>query len=597
MDVKEVLFETLWESPSSLLAKLKWSLEISLKCMLDQPEKPDMQTVLELMEKSSADCLTLTIKILKDLPRLDLVHELSQADFVHKNKDTIQKILKTLKSLTCAEYKKLISSLENELAHIWKQRLDGADLLQVVELMELMFTQDPAVLTKKALEKMGRRDLMDKLSYRISAAKDTSDAEEHIYKTLSRLSLREFKQFMVCSEMYLPNISELQEANCWNIVDLMETNSFKNCVESTEKVFKRMERPDLVYKLSHSTSATTEKMAIKKHIWKTLRGLALAELRIFKDCLRMYLPHIPLSQLENADCKEVVEMMELNNHQQCVTITQEVLKWMERPDLADKLSDPTSRTSEILTTKACIWETLKDLSDSEFDTFSWHLKMYLPQISESELQEADFQSIVRLMEMSLHRNCVEITQQALRKINRLDLVQRLSDVTSQNYGSIGMLMEVADLMDGSIERSESMSYKKPTLRGRKHGTGRRKYVFNQRSGHVLDPHCILDQKVEEMESVIAGLLDTLGGLSDVELQMFQSKLTNLLHLTRTLSLDMEPQETVFWIVQHYGQQSLEVVMDVFVDMGQTDVAQRLKVRYSEHAEHAGKRAPFYMYSP
>lgn len=438
MDMKKLLREILSQLNSSSFEGFKLGLKTTLHYFLGQLQNAD--SAVGLMQKSSADCLELTLKILKDIPRHDLVHKLGQDYFNSKNKgtmDTQRIILETLKELTFPEYNTFTSALEIELANIWKQRLDNADLSQVIQLMVTMCSQDPVVLTKRILDKMGRTDLTSRLSYLTSTAKDTTHAQKSISKMLNNLNYIEYKQFKHHLTSYLPHIAvrELEKVNR-QIVALVERNSYHNCVEMTERILKRMERPDLaVNTLSRSISADT----FTDCIWMTLNNLDSAELKMFTDFLRTYLPHIPDRQLPKA---EMIKIMELNIQKDCAKMTKSIFKEMDRPDLLTMLLDHISETQESRTTRKCVLNVLKDLTSTEFNTFKHHLEKKLPHISVGELQEAGFKTVVLLMERNLCQNYLEITQKLLMRINRPDLVQESASLTDstivtdrfQNFG-------------------------------------------------------------------------------------------------------------------------------------------------------------------
>ena len=85
-------------------------------------------------------------------------------------------------------------------------------------------------------------------------------------------------------------------------------------------------------------------------------------------------------------------------------------------------------------------ETLKDLTDDELREFKWYLKQ--PDILEgnktikvSELQNADRRDTVDLMVNTCGLDgALKVTKKVLEKISRNDLVQNLSDISSEPEG-------------------------------------------------------------------------------------------------------------------------------------------------------------------
>ncbi|XP_053193567.1 uncharacterized protein LOC128377748 [Scomber japonicus] len=80
--------------------------------------------------------------------------------------------------------------------------------------------------------------------------------------------------------------------------------------------------------------------------------------------------------------------------------------------------------------------TLKDLTEEEFEEFKWHLKhgslAGYQTIKESQLENAERQDIVGLMVKTYQLpGAVEATKKLLKMINRNDLLQSLSDISSR----------------------------------------------------------------------------------------------------------------------------------------------------------------------
>ncbi len=78
-------------------------------------------------------------------------------------------------------------------------------------------------------------------------------------------------------------------------------------------------------------------------------------------------------------------------------------------------------------------ETLKDLSDDDLEKFK-HVLLYskvkegLPRIPSMEV--SDRVQIVELIVKTYGQQCVEVTMEVFKKMNRRDLLQKLSDIIS-----------------------------------------------------------------------------------------------------------------------------------------------------------------------
>ncbi|XP_054907718.1 NACHT, LRR and PYD domains-containing protein 3-like isoform X2 [Poeciliopsis prolifica] len=81
-------------------------------------------------------------------------------------------------------------------------------------------------------------------------------------------------------------------------------------------------------------------------------------------------------------------------------------------------------------------ESLEDLGDREFKKFKWYLQQaeFLKTISsipKCQLESSDREDTVDLMVQTYSRQCVEVARMVLQRINRNDLVQRLSNAASK----------------------------------------------------------------------------------------------------------------------------------------------------------------------
>lgn len=85
-----------------------------------------------------------------------------------------------------------------------------------------------------------------------------------------------------------------------------------------------------------------------------------------------------------------------------------------------------------MTAKKMLLETLNDLSSEELDRFKSLIELEedFPPISRRRLKVANEKDTVELMVETYSRGSVEFTKKVLTKMNRTDLVQRLSDITS-----------------------------------------------------------------------------------------------------------------------------------------------------------------------
>ncbi|KAL3980140.1 beta-galactoside alpha-2,6-sialyltransferase (sialyltransferase 2) [Sarotherodon galilaeus] len=180
-------------------------------------------------------------------------------------------------------------------------------------------------------------------------------------------------------------------------------------------------------------------------------------------------------------------------------------------------------------------QTLEDLSDQDLKEFMWFLQFTcfqksLPQFPPSRNRK----HIVNAMVQTCGHQSVEVTIDVFRDMKRTDLVQRLSESSS----------------------------------------GLKEKLF-------VDEHwAVLSQKVETLASVIELILETLAGLSYWEFEVFKEVLCKIHYkhysdIPRIIYMRTDLQDTVFFMVQTYGEQSVEKTMEGLNEMKRTDLAQRL----------------------
>nr|XP_024656504.1 uncharacterized protein LOC112432099 isoform X2 [Maylandia zebra] len=372
----------------------------------------------------------------------------------------------------------------------------------------------------------------------------------------------------------------LKTANTQDVVKLMEETYRGESVEETRKALMKMNRTDLVQRLSDKQfpplSQRVETMeSLIELLLETLADLRGSEVRDFIEILRREggsMSSMSLSEMSHLqdvqDVQDVVFLMVRTFGQQSVEKIVEVLKEMERTDLAQRLTDSSSEAQnkhldehlsalihKVVTMAAVtdlLLETLEDLSDQDLKEFMLFLQFTCFQKSLPQIKlRTDRRGIVNDMIDKLGHQSVEVIREVLTDMQRTDLVQRLSE-SSSGLKAAGSSAEGFD-----VEETE-----------------KEKHSEDERWPALI-------HKVETMESVIELLLETLDGLNDRELHEFKLNLQEI-HLHQYYSvfswvwyMRTNLQHTVFLMVQTYGQQSVEKTMEVLKEMKRTDLAQRL----------------------
>ncbi|XP_049900901.1 uncharacterized protein LOC126390570 [Epinephelus moara] len=507
---------TSWREPSFLFVSQR--RQINMKDRL-----VDM-----MLKKCGQQSVEVTIEVLTDMNRTDLMQRLSETSSGHKAAGSsaeafgvsttqgekhcvdehwpalIQKVetmacviellLETLVGLSDGELKILKRVLCRRFSDSTLILLKIEDRQVIVFLIVLAYGQQSVEKTKEVLKKMTKTDLVQRLSHSSSQSKKKR-LDEHrsaliqkvatmavvkqlLLETLNSLSdkeLEEFKKFLmwiICQKKLKAMSSPITlTTDRAEIVDLMLQTYSQQSVSLTREAVKKMNRTDLMQRLSKPSSeleekhsvdehqtAVLEKAAVKQILLETLKDLSSKELEKIKWLLQFTqfqkgLPRTSWKQLYWADStKELVDLMVQTCGQQSVEVTKEVFMDMNRTDLVKKLSVMSSRMKEkhpsewlqkVVTMTSLmdkLFETLKDLSYTELKQFKHVLqhttvKKGLPKISRQRMETASRDEIVELMVEIYGKQSVEVTRRVLMEMNRIDLVERLSEGSSGPSGS------------------------------------------------------------------------------------------------------------------------------------------------------------------
>ncbi|KAM8734560.1 uncharacterized protein AB9X84_023336 [Acanthopagrus schlegelii] len=433
------------------------------------------------------------------------------------------------------------------------------------------------------------------LRKQIKDQKKETTSTQRLCETLTDLSTEELEKFksLIELEKGFPLFSrkQLKMTKTPDIVELIVETYRQDCLELTKSVLKKMNRIDLVQRLTDteekhrpSLIQRVETMeSVVEQLLETLKYLSDAELKKFQDILAPLSSHErygsllsfqaaaernPLIMLGTTDMKTIVLCMMQAYSQQTVEMTKEVLNEMERTDLVQRLSDSSFRPKQNFSmdrhmsalihkaatmgaVKELLLETLNDLSYEEQMNFTWFLqftffKRSLPLILGKTIWWGQ-KDWVKVTVETCGEESLEVIKQVFIDMNRIDLVQRLSESSSPPKGSSAEVFGV------------------DTTEGEKQS---------------LDEHWpALISKVEMMESVTELLLETLKYLSDTELKEF-IKVLRKTDFHRNLDIPWslvgrDRQQAVFTLMLSHGQQSVEMIKGILEKMKRTDLVQRL----------------------
>ncbi|CAJ1062824.1 uncharacterized protein LOC117822369 [Xyrichtys novacula] len=307
----------------------------------------------------------------------------------------------------------------------------------------------------------------------------TKEEVKHFTKILLRA---DFKRLNSYSYQFQLLRTEYQE-----IVFLIVTALGQHSVETTREVLKNMKRTDLLQRLTDASSRSKKghpdeprpaliqkvamMVAVRQMLLDTLHCLSEEELQNFTELLQQRIFQMNLRPTAHVkrlsgDREEKVDLMLKIYGQQSVKLTREILEEMKRTDLTQMLSETSSESKgktsfiKMLSTitnqnnrinllkysfvitniknndftmtadHQQLLETLGELSVGELEKFK-HVLQYtkmkgLPKIPRDRLETTDKLETVKLMVEIYGEQSVEVTRDVLKRIYRMELVQKLS---------------------------------------------------------------------------------------------------------------------------------------------------------------------------
>ncbi|XP_032415282.1 uncharacterized protein LOC116717785 isoform X3 [Xiphophorus hellerii] len=428
------------------------------------------------------------------------------------------------------------------------------------------------------------------------------ETSELLAETLKQLSLEEFAEFRTLAEAEpsLVTSSHLKAAKVQDVVDLMVKSS-GGCVEAVRTVLMKMDRLDLVERLSATDSGAKDKLSVgEEHpsldqrveklsrdfylLLETLKDLSDDEVQEFKRFLRDSVCRRFLSRhqyrlqetsyprkmfgsfrhedlekqpiwMESKDLQDVVIFIIQTHRKESIMVTRDVLERINRMDLVQRLSSssasremPLGKQSDLIhkvatmaAAKDVLLETLEDLNEPEF----MELKLLL--------QFTNFQ-----------RNIPLISWDELYYADRTRMVEHLVDKCGKQ--SVDVIREV--LLD--LNRTD-LALRLPETSS----TSKEKLSLKLNSAYV--------QKVEKLEFVTELLLETLGQLRWREICRFL-EITNMEfhHDSRFMPFWAFPnvRYIVVGFVLTYFHQSVKKTLDALKEMKKDGLIKKLSDRSS-----------------
>ncbi|XP_047454090.1 uncharacterized protein LOC125015984 isoform X6 [Mugil cephalus] len=546
----------------------------------------------------------------------------------------IELLLETLADLTDIQLRDFHYHLDE--IHPFRSDLDWPlTVMEDLNLQDTVFTlvqsfgQRSVNVTMEVLQKMEMTDLRKRLSDSSSGRTKKHSVDEHqsaliqkvatmaavkqlLVETLEHLPYWELNRFMVHlqSIVYQRNPSYVPRTDIGmnytslssDILDMMMEELGLQSLEVTREILEKMNRTDLVQRFLKTSSelkassasagaaggnlTTGEQQQIplshRVELMVSVIELLLETLADLTD-IQLIDFHHHLSGIHSlrydymsklmkhyTDLQDTVLTLVQRFGQRSVEVTMKVLQKMKMTDLMKRLSDSSSgptkklsvdelqsaliqKVATMAAVKQLLVETLEHLPYWELNRFMVHLQSIVYQRNPSYVPRTDIgmnytslsSDILDMMMKELGLQSMEVTREILEKMNRTDLVQRFLKSRSEFKASSAS----AGAAGGNLTTGEQQQIP-------------------------------LSHRVELMVSVIELLLETLADLTDIQLRRFHHHLDEIHslrydYMSSLIQHYTDLQDTVFTLVQRFGQRSVEVTMKVLQKMKMTDLMKRL----------------------
>ncbi|KAK2909895.1 hypothetical protein Q8A73_007610 [Channa argus] len=543
--------------------------------------------------------------VLMDMNRTDLVQKLPETSselkayvqhlhFILHHVETMAAemlLTQTLNDLSSEEFGIFKSHLELEESFpgISRGKLKEANSQDVVDLMMEAYSQPEWLeVTRKILKKMKRSDLEQRLEG-FDQVETMTSVLELLLETLNDLTDRETQDLyqgllrqIHHHEPYRDHVWTDMEDTVFSMVKTFGQQS----VIKTMEVLRRINRTDLMQTLSDKSSISKRKhpddtslsalihkvatiAAVNELLLETLNDLDQKELKKFMRLERITWFHrglrfYPWRQLMTTHRVEIVDLMMAKYGQQSVEVTRDVLMDMNKTDLAQKLTETSSELKESST------ETL-DVKTTECMCL---IKTFILYNKLSNIVETMTSVIEQILETLAGFGQIEIEH--FKKLV-------LSEMYSHNYLNIEKVTDVQDCVFYIVETYglKSVEKTKEILEKMK-----KTDLVHRLSDISSGPK---SKTVATMAAVKQLLLETLNGLSEEKLRIFNEFLRSSSQKVFLLRQTADRAEVVDLIMKAYGQQSVEVTKKIFMKMSRTDLVEQfsgtssgLKVSLTSH---------------
>uniref|UniRef100_A0A3B3WQM1 FIIND domain-containing protein n=1 Tax=Poecilia mexicana TaxID=48701 RepID=A0A3B3WQM1_9TELE len=495
---------------------------------------------------------------------------------------TKELLVETLDQLSAGDFWdfKLFMVAEKFLPPDSRRELEAANTEAVAELMMRMCRGRCVEETRKILLKMRRQDLLHRLAgvrenpSLIQRAGVMASDLELLMETLSALSgggLREFwERYLLLEPSALaPPRTDPEIA----AISLVQSHG-KQSVDVTRRILVDINQNHLVQSLldcrprnrkppDDRRSALIHKAAtmaaVKEILLETLMDLNHLDLGNFKiflnfESFQNKFPQISWSDLKKSNCKNMVDLLMGSYGRQCLEVTRQVLMDMNRTDLLEKLPEKSCGAEEKLSVEE-LWpglidkveamesvielllETVGDLSEEEQMFFITLLGQSQRDVADRLLAVKELLPAVLVMVQMFGQRSVQMTRQVLKRMRRTDL---LPDISASRRPQAKKL---------SADQRSSAALQKVALIA----------AFKQLLTEILS-----DLKKQELEDFKKSLRSTLS-LSG----------KNLWYPSMRLRFGPFVPNVANEMVEELGLQSVEVSMEILMDINRSDLAERL----------------------
>ncbi|XP_076004577.1 dnaJ homolog subfamily C member 28 [Genypterus blacodes] len=606
METRQMLLESLQRLSDPEHERFKYVLIDRPHCRKRRMMAEMQSTVFQIVLTFRKHSVKMISDILDKIHRSDLVRRLSGISLGPPGRTSVDEKVASMRTIT----ERLLEA-QNDLTivemYAFREHYSGelGNRLTTVSHLMKLYGKKCVHVTSRILDNIHREDLaqrLDSLSHWRVEDQEKHSVDKHQTALIQKVAtvaavkdlilgslndLRDgdfetFKVLLLQEDLPGPLIGPLGITHRKTVMDLMVDRLSERSLEVTEKIFKKMNRNDLIQSFSnlglghtetcqsalikrdthvsgltaislHFNHAETAETAIIELLLEILNELTIDELKKFTHHMNTLYPWGRMEDLKGANRLSTVDLMIETYGQRCVEEAGDILQMLS--DTSSSSEDESGRKTSVKekqsrvafpsahkeeaeeTSREKLRRTFRCLSRQGLQTFNCFL---IGRFDQMGLflhlgGRGGVEDTVDLMMRTFGQQCVNVAEDILIKMKRHDLVQMLSDTSSGPEDESG----------GKTSVKEKQS----------------RWAFSS-------AHKEATMETRQM------LLESLQRLSDPEHERFKYVLIDRPHC-RKRRMMAEMQSTVFQIVLTFRKHSVKMISDILDKIHRSDLVRRL----------------------